>query len=285
MAKMFYTFEEAQARTGKSPQELQAMVDDGTLRVFRDGAKIMFKLEDVDKLAADDSSGEIMELTAVDAKSESDTFTLDTVAETHAADAAAPETALSSAGIIEFDVDDLDFGEVADPSSKTQIAPSISEEIVLEGSGSGSGLLELTKESDDTSLGAELLDEIYPGDEAPTAVEGLTTVAPASDVPVEQAMYVQTGAVAAAATVVEAEDPAEMAFGVILAVGCVVMLFMGVTIGGMITGTVPQAVTWLNENLLICVVAALILVVVLAVVGFVLASAARSRQAVAQRYY
>ena len=36
-------------------------------------------------------------------------------------------------------VDDLDFGEVADPSSKTQIAPSIAEEVVLEGSGSGSG--------------------------------------------------------------------------------------------------------------------------------------------------
>lgn len=282
MAKMFYTFEEAQARMGKSHQELQAMVDDGTLRVFRDGAKDMFKLEDVDKFVAADSSGEVMELTATDAMSESDTFTLDTVADAPTP----PGTALSSAGIIEFDVDDLDFGEVADPSSKTQIAPSISEEIVLEGSGSGSGLLELTKESDDTSLGAELLDEIYPGDESPTAVEGLAAVAPASGVSVEQAMYVPTGAAAvAAATIVEVEDPAEMAFGFILAVGCCAMLFSGLTIGGMLTGTIPQAVTWLSENLLASVVVALVLVVILAVVGFVVASAARRRQAAAQRHY
>jgi hypothetical protein len=37
------------------------------------------------------------------------------------------------------------------------------DELSLEGVGSGSGLLDLTRESDDTSLGAELLDEIYPG--------------------------------------------------------------------------------------------------------------------------
>jgi len=284
MAKMFYTFEEAQAKTGKSADELQALVDNGTLRVFRDGSKIMFKLEDVDKLAGEGSSGEIMELTAVDAKSESDTFTLDTVPEKVEPDAAAPETALSSAGIIEFDVDDLDFGEVADASSKTQIAPSIAEEVVLEGSGSGSGLLELTKESDDTSLGAELLDEIYPGDEAPTAVEGLTTVAPAAEA-VEQPMYVAPGMAAAVPTIVEAEDPAELAFGVILAIGCAVMLFMGVSIGGLITGTVPEAVGWLSHNMVIYAVASVILVIVLAVVGFVMASAARTRQAAAQRYY
>ena len=129
MAKMFYTFDEAQAKTGRSREQLQALIDDGTLRIFRDGSNIMFKLEDIDRLAeSGGSSGEIMELTAVDAKSESDTFTLDTVPEPAEVTAAAqPETALSSAGIIEFDVDDLDFGEIADASSKTQIAPSIAK--------------------------------------------------------------------------------------------------------------------------------------------------------------
>ena len=37
------------------------------------------------------------------------------------------------------------------------------KKLSLESVGSGSGLLDLTRESDDTSLGAELLDEIYPG--------------------------------------------------------------------------------------------------------------------------
>lgn len=284
MAKMFYSFEEAQAKTGKSAEDLQKLVDDGTLRVFRDGSKIMFKIEDVDRLAGEGSSGEIMELSAVDAKSESDTFTLDTVPEKISEDAAAPETALSSAGIIEFDVDDLDFGEVADPASKTQIAPSVAEEVVLEGSGSGSGLLELTKESDDTSLGAELLDEIYPGDEAPTAVEGLTTVAPAGEA-VEQPVYMAAGAPAAAATVIEAKDPAEMPFAAVLALGVVIMVLMGLTIGGMIGGIVPEAVAWMQGNMAVYAICTLLVVIVLAVVGVVMASSAARRQAAAARYY
>jgi hypothetical protein len=40
---------------------------------------------------------------------------------------------------------------------------SFADQVSLEGVGSGSGLLDLTRESDDTSLGAELLDEIAPG--------------------------------------------------------------------------------------------------------------------------
>jgi hypothetical protein len=85
--------------------------------------------------------------------------------------------------------------------------------------------------------------------------------------------------------IVEAEDPAEMAFGVIMAVGCCVMLLMGVTLGGLITGTLPELVGWISKNMAIYAAATLILVIVLAVVGVVLASAARTRKAIAQRYY
>ena len=49
--------------------------------------------------------------------------------------------------------------------AQTQVTqPAVDQEqLALESVGSGSGLLDLTRESDDTSLGAELLDEIYPG--------------------------------------------------------------------------------------------------------------------------
>jgi hypothetical protein len=61
----------------------------------------------------------------------------------------------------------FDAGEVepVDPSAQTVVtnAVGVDEELALESVGSGSGLLDLTRESDDTSLGAELLDEIYPG--------------------------------------------------------------------------------------------------------------------------
>ena len=55
-----------------------------------------------------------------------------------------------------------DSVEHADPLAQTAIAPQ-QDQVSLESVGSGSGLLDLTRESDDTSLGAELLDEIAPG--------------------------------------------------------------------------------------------------------------------------
>jgi hypothetical protein len=62
-------------------------------------------------------------------------------------------------GINVFTADDSI--EHADPGAQTAITPA--DQVNLEGVGSGSGLLDLTRESDDTSLGAELLDEITPG--------------------------------------------------------------------------------------------------------------------------
>jgi hypothetical protein len=67
----------------------------------------------------------------------------------------------SRAGIDVFQSDEV---ERVDPSAQTAISSGISESSPsVEGVGSGSGLLDLTRESDDTSLGAELLDEIAPG--------------------------------------------------------------------------------------------------------------------------
>ena len=48
-----------------------------------------------------------------------------------------------------------------DDSAETRVADALDEELSLESVGSGSGLLDLTRESDDTSLGAELLDEVW----------------------------------------------------------------------------------------------------------------------------
>jgi hypothetical protein len=63
-------------------------------------------------------------------------------------------------GVNVFTADDS--VEHADPGAQTAITPGM-DAVNLEGVGSGSGLLDLTRESDDTSLGAELLDEIAPG--------------------------------------------------------------------------------------------------------------------------
>jgi hypothetical protein len=69
-------------------------------------------------------------------------------------------TATGRGGVNVFTADDS--VEHADPAAQTAITP-VGDAVNLEGVGSGSGLLDLTRESDDTSLGAELLDEIAPG--------------------------------------------------------------------------------------------------------------------------
>ena len=65
----------------------------------------------------------------------------------------------SKAGIDVFQNDEVDR---VDPAAQTSVSPSHADQMNIEAVGSGSGLLDLTKESDDTSLGAELLDEIAP---------------------------------------------------------------------------------------------------------------------------
>src|SRR3954451_3267842 len=64
-------------------------------------------------------------------------------------------------GINVFGAEDTASGERVDPSQQTVISPGFRQQMALEGVGSGSGLLDLTRESDDTSLGA-VLDEITP---------------------------------------------------------------------------------------------------------------------------
>jgi hypothetical protein len=52
-------------------------------------------------------------------------------------------------------------GAALDGGGDTQLGEGLDDDLTLESVGSGSGLLDLTRESDDTSLGAELLEEVY----------------------------------------------------------------------------------------------------------------------------
>jgi excisionase family DNA binding protein len=85
------------------------------------------------------------------------------------------ESKPAKVGISVFDDDELPI--TADPMGETQISAGVPE---LETVGSGSGLLDLTRESDDTSLGAELLDVISPseaeGGETETEGEAIEVV-------------------------------------------------------------------------------------------------------------
>ena len=161
MAKMFYTLEEAAEKLGIDQQAVKDMAARNELQQFRDGDKLMFKRDQIDAKAPGGGTEGTLDLAdtgiadAIDLKS--DTSVNDT-----------PESANEATGVSVFDAGEVD---AADPLAQTQVTgPMIDdEELALESVGSGSGLLDLTRESDDTSLGAELLDEIYPGNEVGSA--------------------------------------------------------------------------------------------------------------------
>ncbi len=251
MAKMFYTLEEAAERLGVSEDQLKNMAASGRLQQFRDRDKLMFKRDQVDALAASagtaaDESGTPIPLQ----DSKADTDAIDLKADSGAATSLGTAMPDSTAGMPRREdprqatgISVFDAGEVepVDPSAKTVVtSPQIEdEELVLDSVGSGSGLLDLTRESDDTSLGAELLDEIYPGggeasdqkmesavgssgvfdgaiavESGPSGLENLQT---ASEV-------VPTGGVATYASAVEAYDPAGSGMGIGMLLGAMASL-------------------------------------------------------------
>jgi hypothetical protein len=202
--KPFYSMEEVCAKLGKNQDQIKALVRDGELREFRDAGKVFFKVEDIDRLAAaggptsKEDTGEILLEAAGEGEVDLDDAAgsggapalhessggtsiigLEPLADeeepspARKKDKEKEDTVITKSGIGVFDDDELEID--ADPMAKTQITTGATEsdQITLEGAGSGSGLLDLAREADDTALGADLLDEIYPGEEeqAPAAEE------------------------------------------------------------------------------------------------------------------
>ena len=163
--------------------------------------------------------------------------------------------------------------EDADPMAQTAIssAPSVAD-LNLEAVGSGSGLLDLTRESDDTSLGAELLDEISPGKGRPSMpmdTGAMTAVAPAVlDAP-------RGGVTRGGGTVsyVEAADPTADAFGWMALGAAAVSLFGIFVLVSGIYGLSPLP-TWVTffqaKNIFITLAILAVVPVILFVFGFLI---------------
>lgn len=194
MAKMFYSLEETCEKLSMSEDQIKDLVRQARLREFRDAGKVNYKVEEVDALvsniaadsgagpkAADSGSGELVlepaEESTIDLAmgSTGDMLSLEEVDadETTAGqegEKKKDDTVVTSVGISVFDEEE-DVEGVADPLAQTVVSGASAGGLGIEGVGSGSGLLDLTRESDDTSLGAELLDEIYPEESGSAAVE------------------------------------------------------------------------------------------------------------------
>ncbi|MDY7009551.1 MAG: hypothetical protein SVV80_02215 [Planctomycetota bacterium] len=268
--KIYYTEQETLEKLGLTGQQLQGLVSEGKLRTFPDGQKKMFKAEEVDALVSAGEGVEV-ELTPADTAAE-DIVTLSEAEEiTSAPDKA--DTVITSEGISVFDEEDLGV----DSMGKTAIAPSVEDRISLEGVGSGSGLLDLTRESDDTSLGAEVLEHIDVENAIPSSgvFEGITEA--------EETTAEAEPAVAGIPDVAEKIDAGSGAFSGLIVAGCLLMMLMGAVVIAVMLGTVPPYMESLQKNWLIFIGVSVVATAVLAIIGYVLGKSVAEKAAALQR--
>ncbi|MEX0886109.1 MAG: helix-turn-helix domain-containing protein [Phycisphaeraceae bacterium] len=150
MAKMFYTLEEAAEKLGVDTDTIKEMATEGKLQQFRDRDKLMFKREQVDQLAG-----------GADADASGGPIPLDDSGEISLKDdtSSGSELGLGGSGTSVFDSDEIAAADQTQAGAGATGGPGAGDDLNIESVGSGSGLLDLTSESDDTSLG-EVLDDL-----------------------------------------------------------------------------------------------------------------------------
>lgn len=339
MAKMYYSVEEAIEKLGCNEEQLKALVRSGKLREFRDAGKLNYKVEDVDRLVAEQSSlggssgelsledsGEIsllpdetpaaglslsetprepgtsgsdapvdltgssgelkleesgeapaaksgtgsslgelkLDESSDDLKVEDsgqepkpedsrgpDAMSLDEVDKDRVEGMKKDDTVITNIGISVFDDEDLEIA--ADPMAKTMLTSGGEDNLGLDGSSGGSGLLDLTRESDDTSLGAELLEGIDMGDTAETVAptQSAEAVEPSGPSVAEDMQgpalepVLPMGPRSVAVAYVEAASPA---FTGLLVAAAISLTLIGASIIATSMGTWPGYLAALAEN-------------------------------------
>lgn len=162
MAKMFYSLDEAAAKLKKSENEVRQMAAKGEITEFRDGDRLIFKVDQINLLAGDDDAGgDLSSMIPLADSAAGGTGLGLGLADSSAGSGVRPGAgapgpgggdAKERTGISVFDPDEL---EVADASAQTQVDEAGAMDAVnLDNFGSGSGLMDLTREADDSSLGA-----------------------------------------------------------------------------------------------------------------------------------
>ncbi|GJM19228.1 MAG: hypothetical protein DHS20C14_14410 [Phycisphaeraceae bacterium] len=158
MAKMFYTVEEAASRLGMTAEEVEALGDSGQLQEFRDRDRLMFKRDQVDLLAGDESFDDDdlgADIRLADS-SELEPLSLSSSGSGSAFNTPAGGSSPGDTGVSIFDPDESG----ADANADTLITGSVGMPDLGDASSSGSGLAQLSLEADDTSLGSDLLSDL-----------------------------------------------------------------------------------------------------------------------------
>jgi len=162
---MFYTAEEVAEKLDKSVEEVLEMAKKGQIQEFRDRDKVMFKVDQIDLLTGEESEPSIP--LALDDSGESFAPTTPDSGEE-----ASEPLDLSGTGMTV-----MDSGASGSAIGLEDSGSNASRGFDEPTEGETSGLLDLTRESEETSLGAELLEEVYSSEddnvELPAASSGL----------------------------------------------------------------------------------------------------------------
>jgi hypothetical protein len=180
MAGMFYSLKDVMAKMNKTEDEISALVKQGRLREFRDGPNVLFKIDEVESLMSDTTF--MASQKKADAKPEDEEVELVIEGEEEKPKTDADTTAVASEGVNVLGETDTEISLTDDTLAATRASGAtaiiegalsgskpgtgeasleeLEQNVNLDTFGSGSGLLDLSLQADDTSLGG-ILDEIY----------------------------------------------------------------------------------------------------------------------------
>lgn len=251
MAKMFYTIEEVATKLKKSPDEVRMMAKSGQIQEFRDRDKLMFKVDQIDLLAGSDEETGDVHLDLAESAVGSGLSGTGSGLDLKEDSSIGLADSRDGTGISVFDTGHggEERGGATAPSGDTQVGmDTIDDELSLESVGSGSGLLDLTRESDDTSLGAELLEEVYSSDqeniEIPANASGLFEAASG-----DSGAEMRTGAMAMP-MMIEVYDGAGSGLGAGLLIGALAsMICVAIVAFVGLSGAYPQLAQMFAGNL------------------------------------
>ncbi len=325
MAGNFYTVEQVAEKLGISVEEIQQYVQDGRLREFRDGEKVLFKSGEVDSLvsdtgnieniealsdeigieleAADGSTGSGIEGLMAEIESEDSEVELtsdetgeislapDILAGSSEMEISQDDTSTGIEGVNVLDESDAEFSLAEDTLGETKaVSPKeverLDEDVNLDSFGSGSGLLDLSLQADDTSLGA-VLDDIYPTEgEQAVGEDEVTADTEQILAEVEPDMSEAIEAPAAVSAVyVEPEANAQSnMLGITLFVPLAFVIYAAVVAIGGMRGIEPALFGLVQNTIWFIVIGAGVLVLILAGLSFALGGkSAKPKQDVYQK--
>ena len=294
MAGMFYSMKEAAAKLNKTEEQIKEIVHQGRLREFRTGgSEVLFKIDEVEALMSDTR---IMATQKAPVEEEPQVLEdeISLAPETEEPTAKGPELSelsesdtIASEGINVLGETDKDYQMAEDTLGETKLEPAktaplqsdeaslekIEQDVNLDTFGSGSGLLDLSLQADDTSLGG-ILDEIYtPSGEEGKAAAGAGTSS-AMDMASETEHIISergAGMEAFAMQAIYAEpapDKASNIFGIMLILPLLVVIYTAMVAVAGLQESMPAILSTVQGLIMYVLGGIIVMALILTVVGF-----------------